>query len=498
MSSAVRLCVWPASGTRALLLVFVLFFCAAAPNRVAAQAGQSQTGSSQPGELRPTYPGEPFNNPPLETTIGPAKARLYGTALLNMSFSDTAQVGQDVPLWPLPSTSNVALPDGTTKPAREVHDTIFTARQSILGVVLNPANFSSSGWMPSAQVEIDFFGTRPIDNDLPQNRVLNQPRLRLAFFQLQKGDFKIVAGQDKIIISPLDPVSFSHVGVPLGYSAGDLFGWLPQLRFDYNHKFGNTSALFQIGILRPAFGDPRLADEPTTTITATAGTTTTTSTTGGTALDTTSSGFGERGGHPFYQARVAVSHPMSGSTATIGAGAHYGSELVGFVAATSTDHRVDSWAFTVDFRVPIISKVILRGEGYIGSNLVPFGGGVIQGVAAVVNAAAPAVSPLTLIRPIGDGGGWAELTFLATRKNVFYAGASTDDPKNRELLPGTTRQKNSFVWASYFRKITNEITLAAEWSNWQFHTEAFTGNTPAGRGAYGRGNVYNIALAYQF
>ena len=477
-NSATRLCIFTVRGTRAVLFAFVLFLSAASPKPVAAQAGQSQTGSAQVGELKPTYPGEPFNNPPVETTIGPAKLRLYGTALLNMSFSDTAQVGQDVPLWPLPSTANVTLPDGTTKPAGQVHDTIFTARQSILGVVLNPANFSTSGWMPSAQVEIDFFGTRPIDTNLPQNRVLNQPRLRLAFFQLQKGDFKLVAGQDKIIISPLDPVSLSHVAVPLGYSAGDLFGWLPQVRVDYNHKFGDTGTLFQFGVLRPAFGDPRLLDEPAASV----------------ALDNaiTSSGFGERSGQPFYQARFAVSHPMSGSTATIGAGAHYGSELVGFVG--STNHKVDSWAFTLDFRVPIIPKVILRGEGYVGSNLVPFGGGVIQGVAAVGTA-----PNLTLIRPIGDGGGWAELTFLATRRNVFYLGASTDDPKNRELLPGTARQKNSFVWASYFRKITDSVTLAGEWSNWQFHTITFAGNTPAGRSpGFGRGNVINIALAYQF
>ena len=477
-NSATRLCIFTVRGTRAVLFAFVLFLSAASPKPVAAQASQSQTGSAQVGELKPTYPGEPFNNPPVETTIGPAKLRLYGTALLNMSFSDTAQVGQDVPLWPLPSTANVTLPDGTTKPAGQVHDTIFTARQSILGVVLNPANFSTSGWMPSAQVEIDFFGTRPIDTNLPQNRVLNQPRLRLAFFQLQKGDFKLVAGQDKIIISPLDPVSLSHVAVPLGYSAGDLFGWLPQVRVDYNHKFGDTGTLFQFGVLRPAFGDQRLLDEPAASV----------------ALDSaiTSSGFGERSGQPFYQARFAVSHPMSGSTATIGAGAHYGSELVGFVG--STNHKVDSWAFTLDFRVPIIPKVILRGEGYVGSNLVPFGGGVIQGVAAVGTA-----PNLTLIRPIGDGGGWAELTFLATRRNVFYLGASTDDPKNRELLPGTARQKNSFVWASYFRKITDSVTLAGEWSNWQLHTITFAGNTPAGRSpGFGRGNVINIALAYQF
>jgi len=473
-------CVWAASRKSVKPLVFVLFLLYfflslgfALP--AGAQAGQSQTGSSQPGELRPTYPGEPFNNPPVETTIGPAKLRVYGTVLLNISTSDTDQVGQDVPLWPLPSSVNVQLPDGTTKPAGTIHDTIFTARQSILGVVLNPASAPASGWMPSAQVEVDFFGTRPIDADTPQNRVLNQPRLRLAYFQLQKGDFKLVAGQDKIIISPLDPVSLSHVALPLGYAAGDLFGWLPQVRVDYNHKFGNTGTLFQIGILRPTFGDPRLGDEPAA----------------GTALDS-SSGFGERASQPFYQARFAVTRPMQGSTATVGVGGHYGKEIVG------ATRDIDSWAFTLDFRVPLLSRLILRGEGYVGSNLVPFGGGILQGVAAV---AAPAPAPagsLTLIRPIGDGGGWAEFTILATRRNVFYLGASTDDPVNRELLPGTTKQKNSLVWGSYFRKLTNNVTLAAEWSNWQFHTIGFTGNTPAARGTYGRGNVVNIALAYQF
>jgi hypothetical protein len=312
--------------------------------------------------------------------------------------------------------------------------------------------------------------------------VLNQPRLRLAFFQLQKGDFKLVAGQDKIIISPLDPVSLSHVAVPLGYSAGDLFGWLPQVRIDYNHKFGNTGTLVQFGVLRPAFGDARLADQPVASTSFDSG--------------TPASGYGERASQPFYQARFAVSRPMEGSTATIGAGIHYGREIVG------NTRDVDSWAFALDFRVPVVPHVVLRGEAYMGSNLVPFGGGALQGVAAVSQTVGnPAgAAPFSVIQKIGDGGGWAELTLLATRRNVFYVGASTDDPKNANLLPGSTRQKNSLVWASYFRKITNEITLAGEWSNWQFHTINFVAvtNKPGSRGAYGRGNVFNIALAYQF
>ena len=136
----------------------------------------------------------------------------------------------------------------------------------------------------------------------------------------------------------------------------------------------------------------------------------------------------------------------------------------------------------------------------MGSNLIPFGGGVLQGIATVPTAAsAPPAPPFTQFRKIGDGGGWGEFTIPVTPRNVFYLGGSTDDPVNKDLLPSSTRQKNSFVWASYFRKLTREITLGAEWSNWQFHTLAFVSNTPAGRSPnYGRGNVVNIALAYQF
>jgi hypothetical protein len=451
-----------------LLSILVLLFAAYALP-VAAQ--ESDT------DLRPTYPGEPFSAAPVEATVGPAKVRIYGTVLLNISTSDSDEVGQDVPLWAIPGSVPVTFPDGTSKPAGTIHDTIFTARQSILGVVLNPANPSSSGWVPSALVEVDFFGTRPVDpTTLPQSRVFNQPRLRVAYFQIQKGDWKFVAGQDRIIISPLDPVSLSHVAVPLGYSAGDLFGWLPQVRVDFTHKFSSdTTTQFQFGVLRPSFEDARLGDQPAV----------------GTSIDS-SSGLGERQSQPFYQARLAVSHPMQNSTATVGVSGHYGAERLG------ATRKADSWAFAFDLRVPIMSHLFFRGEGYLGSNLGAFGGGVLQGVAAL--AAPPPASQTILVRfhNIGDGGGWGEFTVPITQRNVVYFGVGTDDPVNKDLLAGSSHQKNSFAWASYFRKITDNVSLGFEWSNWQFRTIQFVNGNPGARGAYGRGNVFNLALAYQF
>jgi len=430
----------------------------------------------------PYYPGLPKSKTRLQATLGDFTVRFYGTLLLNISTAGTAQVGQDVPLWPLPGSSNVTFPDGTTKRAGLVHDTIFTARQSILGLQVTSAK-PLEGWTTSGLVEIDFFGSRPVDPGLqPQDRVLNQPRLRRAYLQLDKGTWKIVAGQDKMIIAPLDPISLSHVAIPLGASAGDLWAWLPQLRVENRQKFGATTTLFQIGILRPSFGDQRLGDQAALN---------------GNAVDSTFSGFGERSGQPFYQARMALSHPINGRNATVGAGAHYGREQVG------AKRTIDSWAFTVDATLPVSSRFIFRGEGFVGSNLVPFDGGIIQGVgfvAPLVNTSNVILTPAKISK-IGAGGGWVEgiVPLTLDNKNVFYAGAGTDDPRDRNLLPGSPRSKNSFVWASYFRKLGPDVTAAVEWSFWDFRTRSFTtAGTLGPRAASGRGNVLNIALAYQF
>ena len=447
-------------------------------------ATSPDTTAQQPPypEQKPQYPGAPPTKGKLEGTMGPLKLRFYGTLLLNISVSDSADVGQDVPLWAAPGAGTVTFPDGTSRRAGTIHDTIFTARQSLFGFTFSPASPPTSGWTPSGVLEFDFFGSRPSDALQPQGRVLNQPRLRLAYFQLEKGSWKIVAGQDKMIIAPLDPVSLSHVAIPLGATAGNLWGWLPQARVDVTHNLTEkTSTLFQFGVLRPLFGDPRLVPSvpPSPGIAGELPP-------AGTAVDGAFSGFGERSSSPFYQARIAVSHPMASSTATIGAGAHYGRERIG------ANRTLDSWAFAFDYSIPLHSRVILRGEGFLGSNLVPFQGGVLQGVAA-----SPATPPFTTIKRIGSGGGWGELTLRATEdnKNIFYLGGGTDDPEDRKLLAGTVREKNSFAWVSYFRKLTNEVTLAFEWSNWQFRTKSF----PSGsKGPSGRGNVFNISLAYQF
>lgn len=462
--------------TRCLSGIAVLA-AALAPAMVFGQEGQpAATGGAQP-----SYPGLPRGQASkLETDIGPMKARFYGTILLNSSISDREVIGQEVPLWAAVPGGPVRFPDGTVGRAGNNHDLIFTARQSILGFTLNPATPSDSGWNPSALFEMDFFGARTQDLFSPENRVFNQPRLRMAYFQLEHKDLKFVFGQDKMILAPLDPVSLSHVGVPLGATAGDLWGWFPQARMDWTHKLGSTGVLVQLGILRPQFGDANLdtAAAPTS----------------GSVIDLGSSGLGERSSQPFYQGRVAVSPKIGSRTATFGVSGHFGDEKIG------VKRTLQSWATAVDMRLPIAAHLILRGEGFAGSNLIPFQGGIVQGAATLGT-----LPNLTKIQRIGDGGGWLEaIVPMNSGKDTLYFGAGTDDPKNHNLLPGSTRAKNSFLWASYFRKITNEVTAALEWSYWDFRNIQFV--TKNGipdpnrqvKAPTGTANVFNISLAYQF
>src|SRR6185295_6150771 len=95
---------------------------------------QSQSNTATAAEEHappdgPFYPGAPKSSSRLQAPIGDYILRIYGTVLMNISMSDTVQLGQDVPLWPLPGNSNVTFRDGTTKRAGSVGDTIFTARQ---------------------------------------------------------------------------------------------------------------------------------------------------------------------------------------------------------------------------------------------------------------------------------------------------------------------------------------------------------------------------------
>src|ERR1041384_1243700 len=95
----------------------------------AADPGQNQQAANTEEHAPPDgpfYPGAPKSSSRLQASFGDFTLRFYGTLLLNVSMSDTAQVGQEIPLWPLPGNIPVSFADGTTKRAGSAGDTLFT------------------------------------------------------------------------------------------------------------------------------------------------------------------------------------------------------------------------------------------------------------------------------------------------------------------------------------------------------------------------------------
>ena len=137
--------------TRASLAVILL-----GSVMVHAQSSNNQAATydyDQPLSVRgaqPSYPGLPHGATKLETDLGPFKARFYGSILMNGQISDTGMIGQDLALWPLPDSVPVTYPDGTTSRAGNNHDLVFTMRQSVFGLTLNPSKPVEKGWSPSA------------------------------------------------------------------------------------------------------------------------------------------------------------------------------------------------------------------------------------------------------------------------------------------------------------------------------------------------------------
>src|SRR5262245_36475780 len=106
-----------------------------------AARAQEYPATSEPGD-QPSYPGIPPSQGKLETTFESYNLRVYGTVLLNMSTSDTPTVGGDVALWATPGNVRTTFVDGTSKRVDDIHDTIFTGRQSVFGFMVKPASLS--------------------------------------------------------------------------------------------------------------------------------------------------------------------------------------------------------------------------------------------------------------------------------------------------------------------------------------------------------------------
>ena len=311
------------------------------------------------------------------------RVRLSGLVLLNI-FDNRGNVdNQDFPTWVTPGSgfsSSGALG--------------ASLRQSELGLeVFGPR---LGGARTSGNLQVDFSGGFPNTLNGVNYGLL---RLRIASMRMDWARTSIIAGQDNAFISPLSPTSFASLAVPTFGYAGNLWGWIPQVRVEHRFDISDGhNVTVQGGILDNLVGEP-----PYTSFNRDAQA-------------------GERSGQPAYGTRVAWTHNLFGRAMTLGAAGYYSRQDWGF------NHHVDGWAGITDWDIPIAPRVNLSGEFYRGTAVGGLGGGVGR---SVLFSGIP--GPATQIRALDSIGGWSQLKLKASSRLEFNGAFGLDNPYAEDL-----------------------------------------------------------------
>ena len=302
-----------------------------------------------------------------------------------------------------------------------------TANQSRFGLTFDGPD--SDGLETSGRVEVDFYGSASAENKA-------QMMMRHAYIQLDwpENDLSLLAGQTSDVISPLVP---STINYTVGWWAGDIGYRRPQLRLTKGFDLGADSDLLFQGALSRTIGDVWGADPGDT---------------------------GEDSGFPTLQTRLAYTTPLiNDRPATLGVSGHWGQEEYDSDNIAASDEDFDTWSVNVDLTLPLMEKLALKGEWFLGENLDAYLGGIAQGIRGTdLDADGKLDIPVEGIRSMG---GWAALSLGPFDRWQYNLGASIDDPDNDDLNNGD-RSQNYTVFGNTVYSINEAVLLGFEVSYW--------------------------------
>jgi hypothetical protein len=270
-----------------------------------------------------------------------------------------------------------------------------TLRQSQIG--LETFGPTVAGAKTRADLQLDLAGGFASE---PNGINSGLMRLRTATMRMDWANTSLVAGQDEIFFSPNSPTSFATLAIPALSGAGNLWGWIPQIRVEHRVVLNEGSSLiFQGGILDPVSGET-----PSSTYYRVAGP-------------------GEESRQPAYATRIAWTHDVYGQPLRVGAAGYYSRQDYGY------GQNVDGWAGMADVEFPLTHQLSLTGEFFRGRALGGLYGGVGQSV--LFNGTPGAAG--TQVQALDSMGGWAQLKYRLTNKWEFNAAFGMDNPYASDL-----------------------------------------------------------------
>ncbi len=319
-----------------------------------------------------------------------------------------------------------------------------TLRQTVLGLdYRGPRTFG--GGKISGSLRMDLFGG--------SGQALDQVlRLRTATFAIDWEDRSFLAGVDKPIISPREPDSLAQVGMSPLSGAGNLWLWLPQVRFQQDFHLGDQSGLrAQVGVIQTH----EVNASPLSPY----------------APGTQTSSYAEPG-RPGVEARVELFGGANRRIEVAGGIHHSASHVL--------ETSLPSDVYSLDWLARPWRFIELTGTAYTGRNVAPLGtGGIRQGFVSLGPGSA---------LPVRSRGGWAQLTWRPASRVWFNLFSGQQDDRNSDLPAGSIG-KNLALGANLFYRLAPNVLASLEVS--QTRTNYIGTGTRLN-------NHYDLALGYLF
>jgi hypothetical protein len=312
--------------------------------------------------------------------------RVTGMALFNAFMNSKQSGGVDYPV--------VAAATGPG------HDSA-TVRQSIVGLEFNGPTAIWGGKVQGS-VYADFFTGA-------NNSAM---RIRTASIEVDWKTRSIAAGLEKPIFNPREPSSLAQVGVSPLTGAGNLWLWLPQVRFEQELRFSsNTGVRAQIGAVQTREIGPY---EGTVTPEA---------------------------ARPAAEGRFNFHHNFDDTRRfEFATGFHSSTTHAG-------GHAIASNLYSFDWFFNPVSRLEFTGTFYSGQNVAHLGSGTRQGYAIYRNYA----------EAIGSKGGWGQITIHTFPRLDFHFFTGQVDDANRYLGAGAIGKNILFGGNAYFHLAPNVI-----------------------------------------
>ncbi len=338
-------------------------------------------------------------------------------------------------------------------------------RQTILGFEGDGPRVA--GARTSASVDFDFFsGVSYTDYGTSAGTV----RLRTAAINFDWSRDSLSVGMSPPLISPLSPSSYATVAEPALAGAGNLWTWAPQLRYAHRvplHSGGQVQAEFGLW-------DPAAAGYNANQFFRT-------------------SSPGENSRQPAYETRLSYARGGEGGL-EVGASGYYSRQAYPGYAGYGGTGSIDSWAGTIDFRLPIARHIEVSGEGYRGRALGGLGGGVYKDVIAGVSP----YSGATVLHGLNAVGGWSELktrvtSSLETNFSIGLDDGFASDFHAVVLPPNASatqlRARNQMVMSNIIFRPKTYIILSPEYRRIWTWPISGSANTL---------DIFTLAVGYQF